>query len=111
MGNARRGWVIFSALNHTVPCPQSAEIPALAENERDLMMDERYVREIGEFGLIEHLFAALPPEARAATGLEIGIGDDAAVWLPPAGERIVVTTDSLIEDVHFRLDWTDWESL
>ncbi len=48
---------------------------------------------------------------RDGGSLEIGIGDDAAVWLPIAGEHVVLTTDSLIENVHFRLDWTNWESL
>ena len=75
------------------------------------MTDEPRVRDIGEFGLIERLTAALPVEARGVSGLEVGIGDDAAVWRPTSGERIVVTTDSLVEDVHFRLAWTDWESL
>ena len=69
------------------------------------------VREIGEFGLIAALRAALPPEVVAGPSLEVGIGDDGAVWRPPEGESIVVTADSLIEGVHFRLDWTDWERL
>ena len=73
--------------------------------------DNATVRNVGEFGLIELLRAALPPTAVAGSSLPIGIGDDAAVWRPAAGEAIVVTTDSLIEGVHFRLDWTDWESL
>jgi thiamine-monophosphate kinase len=76
-----------------------------------LMTDDRRVRDIGEFGLIERLSAVLPVHVQGAGGLEVGIGDDAAVWQPAAGERVVVTTDSLIENVHFRLDWTDWESL
>jgi thiamine-monophosphate kinase len=73
--------------------------------------DERRIRDVGEFGLIELLVESLPAEVRAGTDLELGIGDDAAVWQPAPGERVVVTTDSLIEDVHFRRDWTDWESL
>ncbi len=75
------------------------------------MSDERRVRDVGEFALIELLAASLPAEVRGATDLEVGIGDDAAVWQPSPGEQVVVTTDSLIEDVHFRLDLTDWESL
>jgi len=73
--------------------------------------DERRVRDVGEFRLIELLVASLPADVRAGSDLELGIGDDAAVWQPAPGERVVVTTDSLIEDVHFRRDWTDWESL
>jgi thiamine-monophosphate kinase len=41
----------------------------------------------------------------------LGIGDDAAVWTPTPGARAIVTTDSLIEGVHFRLDWTGWRDL
>jgi len=41
----------------------------------------------------------------------VGIGDDAAVWQPPAGESVLVTTDSLIDTVHFRTDWTSWGDL
>src|SRR4051812_17849987 len=74
-------------------------------------MTNQTVRDIGEFGLIDALRAALPSEVVAGPSLEIGIGDDCAVWRPPAGESVVVTADSLIEGVHFRLDWTDWERL
>jgi thiamine-monophosphate kinase len=75
------------------------------------MTDDRRVRDVGEFGLIELLATSLPAEVRTATGLQLGIGDDAAVWQPTPGEQIVVSTDSLVEDIHFRPDWTDWESL
>jgi thiamine-monophosphate kinase len=70
------------------------------------------VRDVGEFGLIDRLVAALPPEARAAGGdVLVAAGDDCAVLRVPAGEVQVVTTDALVEGIHFRLDWTDWESL
>jgi thiamine-monophosphate kinase len=40
--------------------------------------------------------------ARAAEGaLLVGIGDDAAVWQPSRSRRSVITTDALIEGVHF----------
>jgi thiamine-monophosphate kinase len=74
-------------------------------------VNEERVRDIGEFGLIERLGAILPPAVRASQGLRIGIGDDAAVWRPSADEDVVVTTDSLVEGIHFRRDWTDWQSL
>jgi thiamine-monophosphate kinase len=63
------------------------------------------VSEIGEFGLIERLTAALgakPPKA-----LVVGIGDDAAVW--QAGDQfLIATTDTLVEGVHFLSDRTPW---
>jgi thiamine-monophosphate kinase len=69
------------------------------------------VREIGEFALIERLANCLPPAARATPGSGIGIGDDAALWLPEPGNTVVITTDALVEHVHFRLDWTGWTDL
>jgi thiamine-monophosphate kinase len=51
----------------------------------------------GEFELIGRLFAPLAVGARGAFGLT----DDAAVIVPPAGEELVVTTDALVEGVHF----------
>lgn len=75
------------------------------------MSDTRTVREVGEFGLIAELTAALPASAASGPGVALGIGDDAAVWAPSPGERVVITTDSLVENIHFRLDWTDWERL
>lgn len=49
-----------------------------------------------EFQLIAELFAPLA-QAPGAFGLE----DDAAVIAPPAGHELVVTTDALVEGVHF----------
>jgi len=44
----------------------------------------------------------------ASLSPEIGIGDDAAVWLPTPGRRAIETTDLLIEEVHFSLRWASW---
>jgi thiamine-monophosphate kinase len=77
------------------------------------MTSDATVREIGEFGLIRALRDALPASVRTNDRLSVAIGDDAAVWTPTPGASVVVTTDSLIEEVHFRLapGWTDWRSL
>lgn len=50
---------------------------------------------------------ALIPQLRALTAgaapnaLVLGIGDDAAVWQPSRSARSVITTDALVEGVHF----------
>lgn len=36
-----------------------------------------------------------------------GIGDDAAILDVPRGERLVVSVDAFVEDVHFRRSWID----
>jgi thiamine-monophosphate kinase len=51
-----------------------------------------------EFDLIQRFFAAQPV---ARDDVVVGIGDDAAVLAPPAGQQLVVTTDNLVEGVHF----------
>ena len=43
-------------------------------------------------------------EAPHARGCLLGIGDDAAVFDPPAGRQVVVCTDSLVESVHFHAE-------
>jgi len=55
----------------------------------------------GEFGLIRKLTSGL---LRHHPSTRLGIGDDAAV-LDYAGFNIVVTTDLLLEGVHFDLDY------
>ncbi len=55
-----------------------------------------------EDDLIEKLHAIV---ARAApSALLVGIGDDAAVWQPSRSHRSVITTDALVEGVHFTRD-------
>ncbi len=57
------------------------------------------VNELGEFGLIDHLTQAFPIQDPSTTK---GIGDDAAV-LDHGAEMTVVSTDQLVEGIHFDL--------
>ncbi|MBI4321964.1 MAG: thiamine-phosphate kinase [Chloroflexi bacterium] len=65
------------------------------------------IGDIGEFGLIQRVAKAVPP---APSGLIIGIGDDAAAWRTSSGIQLA-TTDTLIENVHFKLGPTTWYDL
>lgn len=55
---------------------------------------------MGEFELIRRYFAAAPC-AQGGAGVVLGIGDDCALLALPAGEQLVVSTDTLVAGVHF----------
>lgn len=61
----------------------------------------RTVGELGEFALIDRMNAG----RRQTAAVLLGPGDDAALVAAPDG-RFVVTTDMLVQDRHFRLDWS-----
>ena len=56
-----------------------------------------------EFELIERIARILRARTRPDPRVVLGIGDDGAV-LAPRSDRVVATTDTLVEGVHFRLD-------
>ncbi|WP_084497700.1 thiamine-phosphate kinase [Nocardia amamiensis] len=64
------------------------------------------MRELGEFALIDRINAGRVQ----APGVLLGPGDDAALVAAPDG-RFVVTTDMLVQDRHFRLDWSGPEDI
>lgn len=55
---------------------------------------------LGEFGLIKHLTKGIELKNESS---KYGVGDDAAVLSYPAEKQILVTTDLLMEGVHFDL--------
>lgn len=56
------------------------------------------VSDLGEHALLARLLARLP---RPSAQVLVGPGDDAAVLVPVRNERLVVTTDAVVEGVHF----------
>jgi thiamine-monophosphate kinase len=69
------------------------------------MSEEKKLREIsdlGEFGLIDHLTRDFTPRNPSTVK---GVGDDAAV-LDFKDKQVVVTTDILMEGIHFDLMYT-----
>ncbi len=66
------------------------------------------VNELGEFGLINHLTKGLTMHQPSTLK---GIGDDAAVISPREGEEMVISTDMLVEGIHFDLAYTPLKHL
>lgn len=56
---------------------------------------------VAEFDLIRRYFAVQPPRHPFN---QLGIGDDCALLNPPAGYQLAVTTDTMVENVHFFAD-------
>ncbi len=63
---------------------------------------------LGEFGLIRHLTDKLPTQQSSTLK---GVGDDAAVIKNQPGERTLVTTDLLLEGIHFNLEYVPLKHL
>ncbi len=66
------------------------------------------IRELGEFAFIDRVLAAA---GRERTPVVLGIGDDASILAPEPGRELVVTTDMLMEGVHFLRESTPPEDL
>ena len=53
---------------------------------------------VTEFELIQRYFSRI---GKPRTDVALGIGDDAALLNPPAGQQLVIATDTLVQGVHF----------
>jgi thiamine-monophosphate kinase len=80
-------------------------------------MQAMYVRELGEFGLIERLaqqVAAGTPvpqeKSPASTNLTVTIGDDTAAWTV-GGVTELLTTDTVVQGVHFTAETSTWKTV
>jgi len=63
---------------------------------------------LSEFALIDRFFKR--ETMGSACPASLGIGDDCAIFKPPADNRVAVSSDTLVEGVHF-LPGTDPETL
>ena len=63
---------------------------------------------LGEFGLIRHLTEGIELKNESS---RYGIGDDAAVLSYPEGREVLMTTDLLLEGVHFDLTYVPLKHL
>lgn len=76
------------------------------------------VSDLGEFELIERLakiVGADSPSSAVSSPVpgfrtRLSVGDDATAWDAPAGST-VLTTDTMVEGVHFDLEHTGWTDL
>lgn len=65
------------------------------------------IEALGEFGLINHLTKNIQLVQKSTVK---GVGDDAAV-LDPEGKRVLISTDMLLEGIHFDLAYTPLKHL
>jgi len=70
-------------------------------------IDKTNLDELGEFGLIKHLTQAIKLTEKSTVK---GIGDDAAV-LDFSGKKTLISTDLLLENVHFDLRYVPLKHL
>jgi thiamine-monophosphate kinase len=71
------------------------------------LKDGADLKNLGEFGLIERIARQIT----TGKGVILGIGDDAAAFEPSPGRLSLITSDMLIEGIHFDLSLCDPLSL
>ncbi len=76
-----------------------------------------YVREIGEFALIERLAEQIAtatssstPKISASSNLIVTIGDDTAAWKGSVATELL-TTDTVVQGVHFTPETSTWQTV
>jgi len=72
------------------------------------------VSDLGEFGLIDRITRLIDKNSKKRAGpwqdLLVPVGDDAAAWKSHSGTELI-TTDILVEDIHFDFSYTGWRDL
>jgi len=71
-------------------------------------MKRTELNELGEFGLIDHLTQNFSNKNQSTLK---GVGDDAAILRYNAGKCTVISTDMLVEGIHFDMIYTPLKHL
>lgn len=66
-------------------------------------MQRTEIGKLGEFGLINHIKSKIKLQNSSS---ELGIGDDAAVISISPSEKLLLSTDMMVEGIHFDLAYT-----
>ena len=82
----------------TATPPANAGSAILPTRQSGTLLTLQTVADLGEHALLARLVARLP---RPSANVLIGPGDDAAIVQPQRNERLVLTTDAIVEGVHF----------
>ena len=69
------------------------------------MTGGRPVSQVGEFELIRSISNLIASSRVKSSGVLLEAGDDTAIWQPRPGRAVALTTDVLVEGVHYRADW------
>lgn len=72
------------------------------------------ISDLGEFGLIDCITRLIDKKSHKKAGpwqdLLVPAGDDAAAWKSRSGTELI-TTDILVENIHFDFSYTGWQDL
>jgi len=90
--------VIYLVREETVPLHRKNILMMLEDKDNA----RTPISQLGEFGLIDHLTKNFPIHQKSTI---LGVGDDAAVLEPQKGKKVVISTDLLVEGVHFDLGY------